>query len=133
MSGGSFDYLCYVDGASDLLDRRGDVESMRVALSNTGYSDKEAEETQELLDLLEEVENKLMNKVGSLKDVWKALEWWHSQDYTEEGFRAALEKHRKSKLKLGDPCPECETPLKTEEGSEGTPYLYCYKDGYSTL
>lgn len=37
-------------------------------------------------------------------------------------------------LNRGDLCPkDCSTELREEEGTEGTPYLYCWKCGFNTL
>jgi hypothetical protein len=97
VSGGSYNYLCYREDLEDLIGNKYDIESMRVTLSDLGYADEAAKETQELLDLMAQWDAKAQEISESLKEVWKAIEWWHSCDYSEEDVKKALAKYRVSR------------------------------------
>ncbi|MEU0991946.1 hypothetical protein [Streptomyces sp. NPDC005953] len=94
MSGGSYDYLCHSWDLGDLLDKRGSLEEMSQALAALGYAQDAARESEELLVLLRQWETRADVRIKRLRDVWKALEWWHSADYDEDDFKAALAKYR---------------------------------------
>lgn len=103
MSGGSFNYLCYVQDLSDLMDHRyGNLKDMQASLAKLEESKKEAEDTQEIIDLIEEFDLKMQEKVESLRGVWKATEWWFSGDSGKEEFLAAIEKRKERHEALAD-------------------------------
>jgi hypothetical protein len=97
MSGGSYNYLCYREDLEDLLGSKYQIESMRVTLSDLGYAEEAAKETQDLLDLMAQWDAKVQEIAGNLKEVWKAIEWWHSCDYSEEEVKKAVAKYQASK------------------------------------
>lgn len=93
MSGGSFNYLCYAE-LPDLLNRDWDIQSMADELAKLGYAKDAAKETMDLLLDLRSAVNRLETRKEHISDVWKALEWWHSGDWSEESFKEELEKWR---------------------------------------
>ncbi len=93
MSGGSFNYLCYKDG-SELLDLEDDIDSMYHALKATGYAEDAAQETLELLQTIRDVKSKLNKAALRLENVWHGMEWWGSNDYSEDNFKNSLIEYR---------------------------------------
>lgn len=91
MSGGSYNYLCFaVDEPGKLDDRRDELEEMRKRLCHLGYYDL-AERTQEVTRLLDEV----VEKATALAEVWKAVEWRDSMDWSDKTMHEVLLKHSK--------------------------------------
>lgn len=88
MSGGSYNYLY-----SRELGDGGTVDDLRRAqrrLKELGYADDAAESVAVVLRMLEDAEQ----KKATLDDVLQALEWWDSNDWSEDQFREALGKFR---------------------------------------
>ena len=96
MSGGSFNYLCHTWGFHDLVSKQGDLEAMAQALAGLGYAKDAARETVELLLLLRQWEVQASVRVERLREVWKAMEWWQSSDYSEDDFRETLAAYQSS-------------------------------------
>ncbi|MGW4028236.1 hypothetical protein ACWEFL_02770 [Streptomyces sp. NPDC004838] len=94
MSGGSYNYLCHSWDLDDLLAKRGSLEEISQALAALGYAQDAARETEELLVLLRQWETRAGVRLDRLRPVWKALEWWHSSDSSEDTFKAALATYR---------------------------------------
>jgi hypothetical protein len=106
MSGGSYNYLCYKadESALELLESRGDVEKMLQRLRQLDYAVRAAQVTEDLLkDLdqlnqlrvqfdrkIEEYERKIKPKRQSLIEVWQAVEWWDSRDWSEQEVKEAI-------------------------------------------
>ena len=92
MSGGSFNYLCFVD-ADDVPNRLSDLDDMAEALRVAGYLDA-AEET---LRLKMETERYIFHtqlRCSRLCEVWKAMEWWHSADSSQDAVESAIVEYR---------------------------------------
>ncbi|WP_329521188.1 hypothetical protein [Spirillospora sp. NBC_01491] len=108
MSGGSYNYLCWVTHHHPLLEKlatmRGDLDDMSTRLAELGYAPDAAAETEELLLLLRQWENRAQARVNRLADVWKAVEWWDSCDWGEDRVHEALAAYR------GDEQQPKETP-----------------------
>ncbi|MFF4026928.1 hypothetical protein ACFYY5_29170 [Nocardia elegans] len=88
MSGGSYNYLY-----SRELGDGGTVEDLRCAqqrLKDLGYADDAAGSVAVVLRMLEDAEQ----KKAALEGVLHALEWWDSNDWSEDQFREALAKFR---------------------------------------
>ena len=85
MSGGSFDYLCFKDGAeaivSDSLDR------MIAELHREFPDSAAARDTANLLALRDAINR----KVSALQAVWQAVEWWRSCDSSREDAAEAVQ------------------------------------------
>jgi len=99
MSGGSYNYLgliCY-DDLADLLGKESDLKEMAERLAELGYAEDAARETEELLAMLRQWKIRAEVRVRRLADVWHAVEWWDSRDWSEERVREALEKYREGK------------------------------------
>lgn len=98
MSGGSYEYLCWVDHHSPLLEKlatmTGQLDEMSTRLAGLGYAPDAAAETEELLLLMRQWENRARARIERLADVWKAVEWWDSADWSEERVHEALAKYR---------------------------------------
>lgn len=94
MSGGSYNYLCRTWDLDRLLGHRGELERMSERLAGLGYAADAARETEELLVMLRQWENRAEVRVERLRDVWKAIEWWDSGDYGEERVKGALAEYR---------------------------------------
>lgn len=96
MSGGSFNYLgaiCY-DDLSDLLAKESDLEAMADRLAGLGWAEDAARETQELLVMLRQWKIRAEVRAQRLINVWHAVEWWDSHDWSEQQVRDALARYR---------------------------------------
>lgn len=100
MSGGSFNYLCRAWDLPDIVGKQGDLEEMSQALAALGYAQDAARETEELLAMLRQWEVRATVRLERLREVWKAVEWWQSCDYSEDQVREALAEYR------GEPAKE---------------------------
>ena len=87
MSGGSFNYLCHCD-TDDLKDRLEDMAEMRDMLEAKGL-DKAAKETDDLINLVKELEGKANGFLSRLSSIWKAVEWTESGDWGEDSIKRA--------------------------------------------
>jgi len=95
MSGGSYNYLCYgSDDLAELLGKESDLRDMADRLAGLGYAEDAARETEELLTMLRQWKTRAEVRGRRLKEVWKAVEWWDSCDWTEDQVREALAKYR---------------------------------------
>lgn len=94
MSGGSYNYLCGAQDLEDLRARRFDLEEMASRLAGLGYAQDAARETEELLLLLRQWETRAAVRMSRLSDVWRAVEWWDSNDSSESRVHEALAKYR---------------------------------------
>lgn len=82
MSGGSFNYLCYAADTGMLGESRGAIEEMAEALDayDQPAAAKAAERTRAVLLALSAADE----LARQLTDVWHAVEWHHSCDWSEE-------------------------------------------------
>ncbi|ASU81529.1 hypothetical protein CDO52_00860 [Nocardiopsis gilva YIM 90087] len=94
MSGGSYNYLCYADDLAELFERRDDLAGMADVLARLGYAPDAASETQQLLLDLRATDIRVQASIRRLSGVWKAVEWWHSSDSSEEAVYDALAAYR---------------------------------------
>jgi hypothetical protein len=114
VSGGSFNYLCH--RPSDMvLEARGDLEKMAVELELLATRAvpnalPAAEETRRLLGVPTDI---LDGIVDPLRDVWKAVEWWFSSDWSFDRVTEALEAFHVDVVEDedGDPYPDELQPL----------------------
>lgn len=88
MSGGSFDYLCHAADLGTLGERRGAIEAMAQALDEYDQpaATKAADRTRAVLLALKAADE----LARQLTDVWHAVEWHHSSDWSEEDVIKAL-------------------------------------------
>lgn len=106
MSGGSFNYLCHTWDFDALASKQGDLEAMSRALAELGYAKDAARETEELLVMLRQWENQAIVRVERLREVWKAVEWWRSSDYSEDDVKEALAEYRAVQPQVDSQTPE---------------------------
>lgn len=95
MSGGSYDYLCFKE-ADELFNSESSIKEMFDALAGLGYAEDAARAT---MDLLLEVRRSrvcLQAMKDKLEPVWKAIEWWHSCDTSEDDLKRSLDEYRGS-------------------------------------
>lgn len=93
MSGGSYNYL-YVKDVEHLIGRDDSLQEMADRLAGLGYANDAAAETQDVLLQIRQFTNRVEQSIERLRIVWKAVEWWDSNDSTEEGLKEALELYR---------------------------------------
>lgn len=96
MSGGSYNYLCHKD-APEIVEAQGDLQEMADRLARLGYAEDAAVETTEVLLEVRQAMVRINARIGRLREVWRAVEWWDSGDIREGGVRLALENYRKEK------------------------------------
>lgn len=100
MSGGSYNYVSLKD-AADLIENPNlddTLDWMHDRLSHLGYADAAAADTLEFRQRLGAVrefiptltDNNLIPQFYALQKVWRAVEWWDSNDGSEEQVREAL-------------------------------------------
>ncbi|MFD3815026.1 hypothetical protein ACFWRZ_08160 [Streptomyces rubiginosohelvolus] len=94
MSGGSYNYLCYVSDLEDINGKRHTLREMADRLAGLGYAQDAAAETEELLVMLQQWEIRAQVRSKRLADIWKAIEWWDSSDSGEDDVKDALAKYR---------------------------------------
>lgn len=93
MSGGSYNYLCFVD-IDDIFNREFDLSTMRDRLAGLGYAQDAAAETEDLILILRQVRVRLQARIDRLEGVWRAVEWWDSGDSGEEALMQELNRYR---------------------------------------
>lgn len=94
MSGGSYNYLCDADIEDLLNGKQVDLDEMSARLVGLGYAEDAARETEELILMLRQFKVRADVRLRRLRDVWHAVEWWDSCDYSEDQVRQALAKYR---------------------------------------
>jgi len=94
MSGGSYDYLCDAFDLDDLMRKKTSLQEMAARLAGLGYATDAATETEELLVMLRQWEIRARVRLARLSEVWKAIEWWDSNDWSEDAVRKALAAYR---------------------------------------
>lgn len=104
MSGGSYDYLYISSSLDELLDKRRALQEMADRLE--GLDEVQfpgvtaaARETAYVLNLIRAWETHVVARVALVSDVWHAVEWWDSNDYSADQVREAL-------VRLVQPTPE---------------------------
>jgi hypothetical protein len=103
VSGGSYNYLFAALDLEDLHNRRHDLEEMANRLAGLGYAQDAARETEELLVLFRQWESRAAVRIRRLADVWHAVEWWDSNDSSEDHVHKALAKYRGEHDDTGTP------------------------------
>ncbi|MET8648426.1 hypothetical protein [Nocardia aurea] len=99
MSGGSYNYLC-TRQPGDLLGCREDLEHARDSLSSLDADDV-AQVLTDIIALTQDYQTAVESKMDSVHRVLYELEWWHSNDHSEEDFRAALAEYRRTNERSG--------------------------------
>ena len=97
MSGGSFNYLCHTWEAEDLFSKMDDLQDMASALGKLPYAEDAAAETEELICILNESRVRIKVRLNRLREVWREMEWWKSNDHSEDQLKEALAKYRGNK------------------------------------
>lgn len=80
MSGGSFNYLCHVEDAEELMQRESDLSEMADTLSGYSNGDAAARETEEILAYIRTARRRIEVRAKRLSEVWRAVEWERSGD-----------------------------------------------------
>lgn len=99
MSGGAYNYI-YQRDVMDLLERKEELYDIIKSLNQHGYDDI-AEDTKELFYKIGDIKNKIQEVERyreALENVFKAVEWYESGDYSKDTMIEILEGYRKSKL-----------------------------------
>lgn len=96
MSGGSYDYLCYVD-STEIENRLSDVERMAEQLVSLGCPN----EAKAFCRFIEQVKLMRIKKsafIEEYQDVMRGVEWTDSGDWSEESFSQFMEEREKELL-----------------------------------
>lgn len=102
MSGGSYDYLCHKD-ADELINSshcQSTIDAMASRLSGLGYAQDAANETEELLLIVRQVQTRLNVRIDRLRGIWRAVEWWDSADSGEDSVKEALQHYREKGMNI---------------------------------
>ena len=103
MSGGSYNYLFTACDLEDLQSKQNDLSNMADRLAGLGYAQDAARETEELLLLFRQWQTRTEVRLKRLADVWHAVEWWDSNDSSEQRVHEALAKYRGDHDDAGEP------------------------------
>lgn len=87
MSGGSFNYLCFVD-ADEIGQRLSALDEMAGALD--GICPEAAAATREVAAHVCGAQS----KIDALKDMWHAVEWWYSSDWSRDQVAESATRYR---------------------------------------
>lgn len=93
MSGGSYDYLC-VKEADDLFADASQLQRMADRLAGLGWAEDVAKDTYDLLAIITTQRTRVDAAMRRLRDVFHAVEWWDSMDWSEDQVRQALDTYR---------------------------------------
>lgn len=95
MSGGHFNYLCSKNAAA-ILDgsAQDDLQAMALALQSRQDGAEVADATFAVLKDARESMQRLQSGIDRLCEVWKALEWQRSGDWSEQRVRNAILDYR---------------------------------------
>lgn len=91
MSGGSYNYLCFAD-ADDVLGKHRDLCDMANRLD--GLCPEAAAETRAIFDGPGSLYAELEARLKRLTDLWKAVEWCDSGDWSQDHLGKAIEEFR---------------------------------------
>lgn len=96
MSGGSFNYLCNKDATDLLAERENSFAEMTVFLEENFPGTQAAKDTRALFERYRGLQAELDSEpLRSLRDnVWHAVEWWKSGDYSHDQAQAAVDGYR---------------------------------------
>jgi hypothetical protein len=96
MSGGSYEYL-YSKDVEEIMtewDARENLERMVNRLAGLGYASDAAQESMKVLLDIRAFEVRMAVMLMRLSPVWKAVEWWDSNDWGEDSVKNTLAKYR---------------------------------------
>ncbi len=93
MSGGSYDYL-YSKEADDLFSSPYRLEEMAERLAGLGWAADAAADAHDLVAIIRTQKVRIDAAMARLRDVFHAVEWWDSCDWSEDQVRAELSKYR---------------------------------------
>ncbi|MEA5366074.1 hypothetical protein VA596_41560 [Amycolatopsis sp., V23-08] len=91
MSGGSYNYLHCKD-PSEIRGALDDLQRMAERLTGLGYAPRAAAATERLLAVLRD-DDPVSDAIADLADVWHAVEWTDSCDWSEDQLRAEVERY----------------------------------------
>ncbi len=93
MSGSSFNYLCYGQVDSLFTGHGGQLQSMVDVLKANFHGSQAAKETAELQRFIGYVTAEIERRAEPLRDVWHAVEWWKSSDYSRDQAQAEINRY----------------------------------------
>ena len=100
MSGGSYNYLFTKESLFELMENITDLEDMNKRLKQLKNNELVSKATQELLDevgklkqFIDDYEKKNQPKILELSEVWKAVEFCDSGDYSQEKVQQAIKEY----------------------------------------
>jgi hypothetical protein len=98
MSGGSYDHLyVWYNDLYELVGRMHHLRNMSERLSTLPYARDAALETERIVAAIDRLETYVEARAEALAVVWRAVEWWDSNDGTEDGVKKALAEYRGEK------------------------------------
>jgi len=103
MSGGSYNYLFTKESLFELMENVTDLEDMNKRLKQLKNNELVSKATQELLDEVEKLrqfidncEKRNQSKILELSEVWKAVEFCDSGDYSQDEIQQAIKEYSKN-------------------------------------
>ena len=99
MSGGSLSYL-YNKQFPEVCNYIGEMKKVEKELISQGYTDI-ARDVRRLIEYCLTAENRISVLFDNLSDVFHAVEWYYSSDYSEDRLIEELDRYRAGQLKSG--------------------------------
>lgn len=93
MSGGSYGYL-YAKEAEALFADTSELESMATRLAGLGWAADAATDALDLVAIIRTQKVRVDAAMRRLSDLFQAVEWWDSNDWSEDQVRAELAAYR---------------------------------------
>jgi hypothetical protein len=87
VSGGSYNYLCYAEDISTLGDRVSDLQEMIARLAEIPGAEAARAASAQVLATMEHA----LRQAQDLHDVWHAVEWHDSCDWSEDQMLEAIQ------------------------------------------
>ena len=97
MSGGSLSYL-YNKQFPEVCNYIGEMKKVEKELISQGYTDI-AKDVRRLIEYCLTAENRISVLFDNLSDVFHAVEWYYSSDYSEDSLIEELDRYRAGQLK----------------------------------
>lgn len=103
MSGGSYGYLATKDAGELFQNLPYQLTEMRDRLAKTYPGSAAHHDTHQLIVRMENMLHQVSETAAELEDVWHAIEWSDSGDWSEEDACKAIEKYAINKHMKGIP------------------------------
>ncbi|WP_069162934.1 hypothetical protein [Nocardia altamirensis] len=92
MSGGRYNYL-YQKDPVELIGNSA-LQAVHDRLASLGYAEDARQAVADIIATIRTYEENASAQIAKISEVLHILEWWDSNDASEDDFQQALEEHR---------------------------------------